>query len=119
MSSSLYFFANSMNPFIGRLGLSGSLSFLVEEAPAIAPVVFAGDIGGDIMPLPLVPPDEDDTATMAVVSKTPRCFVSGCCCCCCCGVWTPMAAAAVVVGVDPNSNLRNLSHRSGVRTASG
>ena len=38
ISSRRYFLAKSMNPFIGLLGLSGSL-----------PVFLAGDIGGDII----------------------------------------------------------------------
>lgn len=38
ISSSLYFLANNMNPFMGRFGLSGSLA-----------VFFAGDMGGDMM----------------------------------------------------------------------
>lgn len=46
MSSSRYFLANSMKPFMGRLGLSVSLVFL------------AGDMGGDIM--------EPDTDTAPV-----------------------------------------------------
>ena len=39
MSSSRYFLAKSMNPFIGRFGLSGLLSFSF---------FLAGDDGGDI-----------------------------------------------------------------------
>jgi len=38
INSSRNFLANSINPFIGRLGLSGSFTFFL-----------AGDIGGDIM----------------------------------------------------------------------
>lgn len=42
MSSNLYFFAKSMNPFMGLLGFSGSFSFFL-----------AGEMGGDIMDFPI------------------------------------------------------------------
>ena len=78
MSSKRYFLAKSMNPFIGRFGLSElSFSFF-----------FAGDDGGDIFEL---------TGT---------------------SLGTGRASGEIGSSVE-NSNLRNRSHTSGVRTASG
>ena len=51
MSSSLYFLAKSMNPFIGLFGLSGSFSLGVLGALVVV-VGVAGEAGGDPDPEP-------------------------------------------------------------------
>ena len=80
INSSLNFLAKSMNPFIGRLGLSElSFSFF-----------FAGEDGGDIFP------DEETEISLGI------------------GRANGESGSSV-----ENSNRRNRSQRSGVRTASG
>ena len=59
ISSSRYFLAKSMNPFMGLLGLSGSFAFF-----------FAGDIGGDIMEPPPVDDLTDEGSRFAIPCRS-------------------------------------------------
>lgn len=97
MSSSRYFLANSMNPFMGLLGLSQSLSFLVL-AGEFTPVVVGG---GD--------PLRCEAAEATVFD------IEG---------WKAKAVPWIARGESSaaevvNSNRLKRSHKSGVRMASG
>ena len=97
ISSRRYFLANNINPFIGRLGLSGSFSFFL-----------AGEVGGDMAWWFLIPPGIATGLWMDErLGWDPDSVVES------------VVAVAVVLVVDTeNSNIRNLSHKSGVRTTS-
>ena len=108
MSSSLYFLAKSMNPFIGLFGLSGSFSLGVLGALVVV-VGVAGEAGGDpdpytmlfLMATGLTKVVEEDAASEAegvVGSGT-------------------ISEPAVPAGSE-NWNRRNRSLRSGVLTTS-
>ena len=106
MSSSLYFLAKSMNPFIGLFGLSGSFSLGVLGALVVVGV--AGEAGGDPDPytmlflmatgLTKVVEDAASEAEGVVGSGT-------------------VSEPAVPAGSE-NWNRRNRSLRSGVLTTS-
>ena len=108
ISSSLYFLANNIKPFIGRFGLSAPFSFSF---------LWAGEIGGDMDCIFLFPPTWIllPTPTSVVVFEM---------------AWWCRATGLGKIGATlergelgsfnpvENSNLRNLSHKSGVLTAS-
>ena len=110
MSSSLYFLAKSMNPFIGLFGLSGSFSLGVLGALVVG-VGVAGEAGGDpdpytmlfLMATGLTKVVEEDAASEAegVV-----------------GSGTVSEPVPVPAAGSENWNRRNRSLRSGVLTTS-
>ena len=116
MSSSLYFLAKSMNPFIGLFGLSGSFSLGVLGALVVVVVGVAGEAGGD--------PDPEPYGTMlflmatgltkVVVEDAAASEAEGVV-----GSGTPVSEpAAVPAAGSENWNRRNRSLRSGVLTTS-
>ena len=110
ISSSRYFLANSIKPFIGRFGFSLAASFSFFRA---------GDIGGDIAWLLLFPPTTiillpTASAELLLEDIPGWCKATGL------GMMGATLERGELGSVNPvvNSNLRNLSHRSGVLTAS-
>ena len=106
ISSSRYFLANSIKPFIGRFGFSLAASFSFFRA---------GDIGGDIAWLLLFPPTTIILSAELLLEDIPGwCKATGL------GMMGATLERGELGSVNPvvNSNLRNLSHRSGVLTAS-
>ena len=108
INSSLYFLANNMKPFIGRFGFSLPCSFSFFRA---------GEIGGDIVWLFLFPPAFKMlllTTSVELLFWMPGwCRASGL------GRMGAILDKGEPGSLSPeNSNLRNLSHKSGVLTAS-
>ena len=112
MSSSLYFLAKSMNPFIGLFGLSGSFSLGVLGALVVVGV--AGEAGGDPDPEPYTMLFLMATGlTKVVVEDAAASEAEGVV-----GSGTVSEPAAVPAAGSENWNRRNRSLKSGVLTTS-
>ena len=113
MSSSLYFLAKSMNPFIGLFGLSGSFSLGVLGALVVVGV--AGEAGGDPDPEPytMLFLMATGLTKVVVVEDAAASEAEGVV-----GSGTVSEPAAVPAAGSENWNRRNRSLRSGVLTTS-